>query len=63
MRPTNGEISWTLASAQATAWANGEEEGEVAADAFLFEFGGGLDAFPGGGHLHETRSREIPAFS
>ena len=30
-----------------------EEEGQIAADAFLFELGGGLDAFPGGGHLDE----------
>ncbi len=31
----------------------GEEEGEVAVDAFLLEFLGGLDAFPGGGDLDE----------
>ena len=31
-----------------------EEQGEIAADAFLFELSGGLDAFPGGGHLHEN---------
>ena len=30
-----------------------KEQGEITTDAFLFEFGGGLDAFPGGGHLHE----------
>ena len=33
--------------------SEGEEESEVTADAFFFEFGSGLDAFPGGSHLDE----------
>ena len=32
----------------------GEEQGQVAADAFFFEFSGSLDAFPGRSHLHEN---------
>ena len=53
MRPTKGEISVTLAWAQAKAPGKAEQEREVAVNSLSFQLPGGADAFPGRGDLDQ----------